>query len=170
VSRKCSSEERDSLREAFNRGEIDVMLLSPVCKQSYDLLDCSAIILLEVPDSQGAEGQIVSRILRSAAVRKRPDMVVKLIRMMAVFPTEDPVRRGNMCCARLQAIWPISPFHPASYVVGCSSSPDTKGEYTWNNSLRTLGYQLSWEGGKKGERVQAQATHLEGELVRETDD
>ena len=90
VSRECSSQERDSLRESFNRGEIDVMLLSPVCKQSYDLLDCSAIILLEVPDSQGAEGQIVSRILRSAAARKRPDMVVKLIRMMAVFPQQDP--------------------------------------------------------------------------------
>jgi hypothetical protein len=31
---------------------------------------------------------------------------------------------GGTCAARrLQAGWPISPFHPASYVIGCSSSP-----------------------------------------------
>jgi hypothetical protein len=31
--------------------------------------------------------------------------------------------RGNMCCARLQASWPISPFHPASYIARLLEQP-----------------------------------------------
>jgi hypothetical protein len=36
------------------------------------------------------------------------------------------VRGGTLSCALASACF-VSPFHPASYVIGCSSSPETKG-------------------------------------------
>jgi len=93
-----SAAERETIKQDFNNGKIDVLLLSPIAKQSLDLLDGACIILIEVVDSQGQEDQIVARILRSGAVRRRPNMVVKIIRCMSTLPydadkIEEPLER-----------------------------------------------------------------------------
>jgi hypothetical protein len=78
---------REEMRVRFVTGQTDLLIMSPVGKQSFDLPDGAALILMEVLDSVGDEKQATGRVNRSGADKVRPNLVLELVRMVSVFPT-----------------------------------------------------------------------------------
>jgi superfamily II DNA or RNA helicase len=104
MTSETTSEQRDMYQQQFENGEVDILLMSKICETGMNLPDSAAIVVAEVPESSGDQGQIVCRVKRAAAKRKRPNMIPKLVRFISTFlktkPSKEEANELNLYFAK----------------------------------------------------------------------
>jgi len=83
-------DERDEVCNRFNRGEIDILLLSKVGRRGLNLTGCKTIVILEIPDSDGEKRQTIARCLRWGLKEQQIAAAIHIWEMNGVFPVDPP--------------------------------------------------------------------------------
>lgn len=85
---KVSAAARTNLVKDYNKGKVDVLLISDAGSEGLDLLKSCAIHIMAPCENLAAENQAITRVIRFQSHKGIENPIVYVMRYVSVFPTQ----------------------------------------------------------------------------------